>query len=616
MSVTIGSRLPRAERRQHVAVVRHRVWSASASSAASTAGVKPPDDVDPGREDGETAPLEREAERIVASPCRARVVIGWTAIATGLLAWWQRPANRMGLLMTLFGFAVLIRPWQYSDEPWVFTIGFALGSLSFALFGHVALAYPTGRVVDRLELWLVRAGYVTVVAFPLAILLVAPNEAVLKYAPLAPESPLLVSADAELARTLERAFVIVFFGFLTSCFVALLVRKFVMATPRGRRILAPLLLAAGVAALRAFYEFLSTFGSEVPAIADYVYWWQVIGQVALSFAIVWGLLYSRLAAAHVADLVRDLDKVPPERLREALARALDDPSLELAFWLPDRRAYADANGRPVALPAPGSRRAVTVLESDGEPIAALVHDASLRDDPRLLDAAGAAARLALENARLQAELRAQLAQVQESRARIVAAGDDQRRRIERDIHDGAQQRLVALALELRAAQKRLGGDLGPELDEGSPTPSTSAARGGRAAGARAGRPSGDPHRGRPRRRARVAGRPDADPRADRRRPGSEAAERDRGRRLLRRMRGARECGEARRRDLGDDQRRQRDGTLVVEVVDDGVGGASMNGGGSGLRGLCDRVEAHGGRLRIESPPGEGTRVIGELPCVS
>ena len=305
------------------------------------------------------------------------VVIGWTAIATGLLAWWQRPANRMGLLMTLFGFAVLIRPWQYSDEPWVFTIGFALGSLSFALFGHVALAYPTGRVVDRLELWLVRAGYVTVVAFPLAILLVAPNEAVLKYAPLAPESPLLVSADAELARTLERAFVIVFFGFLTACFVALLVRKFVMATPRGRRILAPLLLAAGVAALRAFYEFLSTFGSEVPAIADYVYWWQVIGQVALSFAIVWGLLYSRLAAAHVADLVRDLDKVPPERLREALARALDDPSLELAFWLPERRAYADADGRPVALPAPGSRRAVTVLESDGEPIAALVHDASL-----------------------------------------------------------------------------------------------------------------------------------------------------------------------------------------------------------------------------------------------
>ena len=367
--------------------------------------------------------------------------------------------------MTLFGFAVLIRPWQYSDRPWVFAVGFLLGGLSFALLGHVALAYPTGRVVDRLELMLVRVGYATVLSFPLAILLVTPEGARLKYAPLAPESPILLSANADLAKTLEKAYVIVFFGFLTACFVVLLLRKFVKATPRSRRILLPLLLAVGVAALRAFYEFLSTFGSEVPAIADYVYWWQVAGQIALSFAIVWGLLYSRLAAAHVADLMRDLDRVPPEKLRDALARALDDPSLELAFWLPERNEYADAHGRRVALPTAGSRRAVTVLESDGEPLAALVHDPGLREDARLLDAAGAAARLALENARLQAELRAQLAQVQESRARIVAAGDDQRRRIERDIHDGAQQRLVALALELRAAQKRLGGGLGPELDD-------------------------------------------------------------------------------------------------------------------------------------------------------
>ncbi len=544
------------------------------------------------------------------------VVIGWTAIATGLLAWWQRPANHMGLLMTLFGFAVLIRPWQYSDDPWIFTIGFALGSLSFALFGHVALAYPTGRVVDRLELWLVRAGYVTVVAFPLAILLVAPDEAVLKYAPLAPESPLLVTADAEVARTLERAFVIVFFGFLTACFVALLVRKFVMATPRGRRILAPLLLAAGVAALRAFYEFLSAFGSDVPAVADYVYWWQVIGQVALSFAIVWGLLYSRLAAAHVADLVRDLDKVPPERLRDALARALGDPSLELAFWLPERRAYADAYGLPVALPAPGSRRAVTVLESDGEPIAALVHDGSLSDDPRLLDAAGAAARLAIENARLQAELRAQLAQVQESRARIVAAGDDQRRRIERDIHDGAQQRLVALALELRAAQKRLGGELGPEFDEllTDAVDELQLAVGELRELARGVHPAILTEDGLGAALESLADRTPL--------PVRIVAAPDR--RLPSEIEGAAyfvACEALANAVKHADatsvtiSAAGRNGTLVVEVVDDGVGGASMDGGGSGLRGLCDRVEAHGGSLRIESPPGLGTRVIGELPCV-
>ncbi len=390
-----------------------------------------------------------------------------------------------------------------------------------------------------------------------------------------------------------------------------------MATPRGRRILAPLLLAAGVAALRAFYEFLSTFGSEVPAIADYVYWWQVIGQVALSFAIVWGLLYSRLAAAHVADLVRDLDKVPPERLREALARALDDPSLELAFWLPDRRAYADANGRPVALPVPGSRRAVTVLESDGEPIAALVHDASLCDDPRILDAAGAAARLALENARLQAELRAQLAQVQESRARIVAAGDDQRRRIERDIHDGAQQRLVALALELRAAQKRLGGDLGPELDEvlADAVDELQLAVGELRELARGVHPAILTEDGLG---AALESLADRTPIPVRIVAAPEA-------RLPSEIEGAAyfvACEALANAVKHADatsvtiSAASRNGTLVVEVVDDGVGGASMNGGGSGLRGLCDRVEAHGGRLRIESPPGEGTRVIGELPCVS
>ncbi|MCZ7589333.1 MAG: histidine kinase [Gaiella sp.] len=542
------------------------------------------------------------------------VVIGWTAIATGLLAWWQRPANRMGLLMTLFGFAVLIRPWQYSGDPWLFVIGLALGSLGFALFGHVALAYPTGRVVDRLELWLVRAGYATVLAFPLAILLVTPEGTGLEYAPLAPESPLLVTADAELARALERALVIVFFGFLTACFVVLLIRKFVRATPRARRILLPLLLAAGVAALRAFYEFLSTFGSEVPAIADYVYWWQVAGQVALSFAIVWGLLYSRLAAAHVADLVRELDRVPPERLRDALARAVDDPTLELAFWLPERDTYADAAGRPVALPAPGARRAVAVLETDGEPVAALVHDPSLRDDPRLLDAAGAAARLAIENARLQAELRAKLVQVQESRARIVAAGDDQRRRLERNLHDGAQQRLVALALELRAAQKRLGGQLDPELEDvlADAVDELQLAVGELRELARGVHPAILTEEGLAAALESLADRTPIPVRilaapADRLPSEIEGAAYFVACEALA---NAVKHAEASAVTISA---ARRNGTLVVEVADDGVGGASLNGG-SGLHGLADRLEAHGGSLRIDSPPGGGTRVIGELPC--
>ena len=546
------------------------------------------------------------------------VLIGWTAIATGLVAWWLRPANRIGLLMTLLGFAVLVRTWQYSPDPVVFMIGFALGGLGYALFGHIALAYPSGRVTDRLERLLMFVGYATVVAFPLAVLLFTAEGTGLRYAPLAPDSPLLVLANDAVARGLERAFVIVFFGVVTTCFVALLVRKFVRASARSRRNLTPLLLAAVVAALRGFYEFLSTFLSPIPAIADYVYWWQVAGQIALSIAIVWGLLSSRLQAAHVADLVRELEDVPPRELRTALARAVGDPSLELAFWLPERDAYVDADGSPVTLPEPepGPRRAVTHLEHDGEPVAALVHDPGLREDQRLLEAAAAATRLSLENARLEAELKAQLARVEESRARIVAAGDEERRRIERDIHDGAQQRLVALALELRAAQKRLGGELAPELDDvlSDAVDELQQAVGELRELARGVHPAILTEDGLGAALESLADRTPlpvtilAAPETRLPAPIEGAAYFVACEALANAVKHADATAISIRAE-------PRNGSLVVEVADDGVGGAAMSDG-SGLRGLADRVEAHGGRLRVESPAGGGTRVIGELPCAS
>jgi signal transduction histidine kinase len=543
------------------------------------------------------------------------VAIGWTAIASGLIAWWRRPGNRMGVLMTAFGFALLVRPWQYSSEPLVFVIGFALGGLAYALYGHVALAYPTGRVSGRAERLLVWVGYATSLAFPLTILLVAGEDAGLKYAPRAPESPLLVSANNELARALERAYVIVFFGVLTAWFVVLVLRRFARATPRARRILAPLLLAAIVAALRAFYEFLATFLSPVPAIADWVYWWQVIGVIALPIAFLWGLLRSRFAAAHVADLIRDLDRVPPGELRDALARAVGDPSLEVAFWLPERNVYADAEGRPAELPEDDARRAVTRLDHDGEPIAALVHDPSLLDDPRLLEAAGMAARLALENARLAAELRAQLGRVEESRRRIVAAGDEERRRIERDIHDGAQQRLVALALELRAAQLRLGTDVDPAVDAvlAQAVDELQLAVSELRELARGVHPAVLTEEGLAAALESLAARtpfPVSVLAAEERYPAEiEAAAYFVACEAL--ANAVKHSGAS----SVTISATRRDGSLVVEVQDDGRGGA-VGVNGSGLRGLADRVEAHGGRLRVDSPPGGGTRVVGELPCAS
>jgi signal transduction histidine kinase len=542
------------------------------------------------------------------------VAIGWTAIAAGLIAWSRRPANRMGLLLVAYGFSVLLRTWQYSPDSLMFTIGYALGELNLALFAHATFAYPSGRLTDRVERTFVYVVYAVVLAIPLATLLVYDGNAGLRYVrPSGTESLLLISPGDEVARRLEQGFVIVVYGVLVTIGVALVVRKLWRATPRTRRVLAPLLLAALVAASRAVSEPLFAFLSPPPAIVDYLYWWQVVGQIAIPIAFLAGLLFSRLAAAQVADLVRDLDRVPPEQLAPALARALDDPTLQLAFWLPDRQSYADADGKPFVIPEDDSRCAVTRIESDGKQIAALVHDRSLLEDPELVQAAAGAARLAIENARLHAEVRAQLEEVRQSRARIVAAGDQQRRSIERDIHDGAQQRLVALALELRAAQRRHGDALSPAVDslladtvdqlQLAVTELRELARGVHPAILTEGGlgPALQSLAARTPLSVSVAAPEDrfaADLEAAAYFVACEAL--------------ANAVKHAGASAVSISAVRQ-DGLLVVEVSDDGVGGAGAVDGG-GLRGLADRVEAHGGRLRVVSPPGQGTRVIGELPC--
>jgi signal transduction histidine kinase len=363
--------------------------------------------------------------------------------------------------MVATGFLWLARQLRYSHNSTLFTLFFLFGDLAYAMAGHVALAYPSGRVRDKWELWLVRVGYTSVLVFNFLILLVYDGNVRLhQFDPSKRHSFLLISAHHSLALKIQEVFVAFFYGLLASLFIALIIRRFVRATPRARRLLAPLLLAAVVAALRSVWECIFTFVDRPPSIAyNELFWWQIIGFIAFPIAIVDGLLRARLAHAGVGDLVRELERTPQHRLGETLARALRDRTLEIAFWVPSRGEYVDSFGRTTALPTDGVR-AVTRLDSDGEPVAALIHDPSLLDDPALVEAAAAAARLSLENARLHAETRAQLAQVQESRARIVTAADDERRRIERDIHDGAQQRLVALGLQSPKCAKKARPQLG------------------------------------------------------------------------------------------------------------------------------------------------------------
>jgi signal transduction histidine kinase len=179
----------------------------------------------------------------------------------------------------------------------------------------------------------------------------------------------------------------------------------------------------------------------------------VLGLAPVAFLA--GLLQARLARTAVGDLVLELRGNPAD-LRTPLARALRDPSLSLLYWLPTFASWADADGKPVGLPDDPAR--VTLIHNDGKPVAALVHDPALNDEPELLAAVSAVAAIALETGRLQAQLMANLDEVRGSRARVIAAGQKERQRLERNLHDGAQQRLVALSLNLGMLQTRLDAD--------------------------------------------------------------------------------------------------------------------------------------------------------------
>jgi signal transduction histidine kinase len=543
------------------------------------------------------------------------IVVAWSFLVAGVVAWSRRPDNRLGPLMAAAGLMFLLRQLRYSHEALLFTIFFAVGELPNALVGHSVLAYPSGRVTDRYERLLLKVGYATVLLVPFATLLVHDATHPLPpvfFDPLPRRSLISVVADAHLAELLQKGLIVGFYGVLSALFVLLIARRLVRASPRMRRILAPLLLGAVAIAIRAVFQCIFTFVDR-PFAADYLFWWQVGAFVAVPLALLGGLLRARLARATVGDLVVELGHTEPAGLREALARALDDPTIEVAFWLPERQEFVDAAGRMVELPRADAGRAVTHLDHGGEPLAALIHDPSLLDEPKLVEAAGAAARLALENARLQAEQRAQLAEVQRSRARIVAAADEARRRIERDLHDGAQQRLVALAVQLRTQQMRLGAGADPEIDEildAGVAELQAAVRDLREL-AHGLHPTVLTEEG-------LAAALEA---LARRTPLTISLETDEGRFPAQVEAAAYFVACEALANVAKHAHattvvvnaHRTNGTLVVEIADDGVGGARVHEG-SGLRGLADRVEALGGTLRVESSTAHGTRIVGEIPC--
>ena len=324
------------------------------------------------------------------------------------------------------------------------------------------------------------------------------------------------------------------------------------------------------------------------------------------------LLNARLARSAVGDLLLELPAEPaPEDLRDSLARALRDPSLELAYWLPDFGVYADLNGRPVQLPDLEGR-AMTLIDRDGDHVAVLIHDPALEEEPELLDGVQAAAGIALENARLHADLRARLEELRGSRARIVEAAQHERQLLERNLHDGAQQRLIALSLDLSLLEGRTDG--GPVvkagLDQARREIAASLAElreissglhpavvSGHGLGVALEQLAA---------RAPVPVKLKVDVEGRLPEPLEVAAYYVVSESL------ANIAKHAQAKTARVEVLKEQD-ELVLEIVDDGIGGADSEGG-TGLRGLADRVESLDGRLRVWTPRGGGTRVRAEIPC--
>jgi signal transduction histidine kinase len=545
----------------------------------------------------------------------ASVVAAWSFLLAGLITWRRRPGNRLGPLMVAVCFALLARQFRYSHDDLAFTVFFLIGELPFALIAHVAFAYPSGKVTDRIERAFVAITYAVAVVFPLAILLFDDGTRLRYFDPVPRKSLIAVSGQDDVVDFLQDAYAVIGYGLLATTFVVLIGRKLLKATPRARRVYWPLLFAAIAAALRAVLDSILSFFSVPLSITVNLFWWQVIALTALPLAILWVLLRARLARSHVGELVVHLEQTTPTDLRDELAVALEDPTLEVGLWLPEQREYVDANGVSIEVPEEGPERAVTLIEHEGEPLAVLVHDPTLRDEPKLVEAVAAAARLALVNARLHAEVRAQLETVQESRARIVTAADEERRRIERDLHDGAQQRLVALALELRSAQRQLdaSGDADVERLLASTADELQVAVEELRSLAQGIHPGILTQGGLAHALEALAARAPlpvtVEATSERFPPDVEATAYfvacEALTNVVKHARASRVAIDA----------HQDDGMLVIDVSDDGNGGAEQ-GGGTGLRGLTDRVEARGGRLVVESVPGAGTRVRGEIPCAS
>jgi signal transduction histidine kinase len=495
-------------------------------------------------------------------------------LGAGLVALRSRGHARMGVLLTLVGLL------------WVAAKLLPLGGLRVALVGvwaaalaHLVVAYPTGRFGGSAPRVVVGLAYISAVVVGLVE---------------------FIAHDADAVRDVALVAVVVS-GLAVVGLQAVRWRRSTVA----RRHLESPFVAAGVVAAAAFVSLKPALiaGAAVRPLVEVA-----LASVPLAYLV--GLLQRRIDRAGVADLVvRVSDGSQP--VERALAEALHDRSLTVGYWVEEARTYVNIEGRDV-IPVAGGRT-TTRIDRDGAPLAMLVHDPALLAERELIEAACAAAGLALANERLTAELRARVRQLTESRARVLRAAEDERRRLERDLHDGVQQRLLAIPMMLGRAETAVRAY--PDRAEsliGEAKATTLAVLVELRALSQGIHPPMLTERGLEgavRELAALVPLP-LDVSLDL--PGPVPAELETVAYYVvaEGLANVVKHADARRAWV---RLTWATGRLAVEVDDDGRGGADPRDG-SGLRGLADRVAACGGVFGVDSSPGGGTRIRAVLPC--
>ena len=536
-------------------------------------------------------------------------ITGLVYTFAGAVAWSRRPSNQLGPIMMMGSLLWLLVGLANTDVAGLAVVGVVLASTPLAVVVHLLHAFPSGRTRSALSRWTVAIGYGVSLVLQVPLYLFAPAAS--------PNGMLAAANRPDLAAAGLRLQIGTGITVMVVTAVILGVRLWHTAR-RQRKVLAPLYLYGIVAVLLVplVPDVVRPLTGISSAASDAL---QAVVLAAVPIAFSWAVLLGGFArTSELQELGAWLGAAAGNRppLAKALANALGDDSVELAFWVAGRDAYVDGSGHPLVLPVPGSGRGVVEVEIADRQVGAIIYDATLIDEPEFVHAAGQVIAIAADQQRLEADLHASERQLQLSRAKVVEAGDRERRRIAQNLHDGLQADLVLLAIEAQRLASM----------PGTPQPTADAATRLRAriddaaAGLRelvyAVMPAPLIERG------LVAATEDLVDRmpvpthldvvVDPHDVVPASVESTAYFVVAEALSNAVKHGKATKiRVLLS----YLDGTLFVEVDDDGVGGARP-GKGLGLDGIAGRVEVLGGRLRLHSPDGGGTKIVAELPCES